>query len=187
MLPADDFLPIVPGAALHKLRAGETLHGYHIRGTIDLQELADEAMHFPVPLTLQHCRLDHLDAVMVQFRRPVVLRHVRIGRADFSFAYFLQGLLLEDCIVDSYLDFQAGGHNQPGFPLQLRRNSFHGFVNFFDCWYRGPVQVEDNRFAQGTNLLGQPENYPVTFDVPLLIAGNVGRLDHDDEGPKQPD
>lgn len=187
MLPADDLPILTAEAALHKLRAGETLRGVQVPGTVDLRELLADDTYVAVPLQLEHCRLDHLSAVLLQFQRPVVLRHLHIGRLDFTFSYFLQGLTLESCTLDGYLDFQAGGHNQPGYPVRLLDNTFHGFVNFFDCWYQAAVQVEGNDFRQGTNLLGQPEKYPVTFAEPPQIQGNAGRLDHHDEGPKQPD
>lgn len=183
----NNLLPITAEAALHKLRAGEMLRGYHIRGTINLRELAADETYLAVPVLIEACRLDHLDAMLMQLECPVVLRRVHIGRADFYAAYFLQGLLLEGCEVESYLDFQSGGHNKPGFAVRLLHNTFHGFVNFFDCWYEAGVEVAGNDFRQGTNLLGQPENYPVTFDVPPLIQDNTGRLDHHDEGSARPD
>lgn len=187
MLPADNLPAITAEAALQKLRAGEALRGVQVPGTVDLRELLADDTSVVVPLRLEHCRLDHLSAVLLQFQRPVVLRHLHIGRLDFTFSYFLQGLTVENCTIDGYLDFQAGGHNQPGFPVQLLDNTFHGFVNFFDCWYRGPVQVAGNDFRQGANLLGAPFNIPVTFDVPPQLTGNLGRLDHHDEDLLQPE
>ncbi|WP_400193434.1 hypothetical protein [Hymenobacter sp. B81] len=102
----------------------------------------------------------------------------------FSFAYFLQGLQLTYRVFESQLDFDCGGHGQPGFPVQLRRNVFHGFVNFFDCWFESAVQVEGNDFRQGTNLLGtiDPPACGVRFDVAPVVLDNKGNLHRTDEG-----
>lgn len=186
MATANDLPLITAEAALHKLRSGEMLRGYHIPGTIQLRELAAGETYVAVPVCIEECRLDHLDAMLLQLEGPVVLRRVHIGRADFYAAYFLQGLLLEECEVEGYLDFQAGGHNKPGFAVRLLGNTFHGFVNFFDCWYEAEMEVTGNDFRQGSNLLGRPHGIPVTFDVPPMLLDNLGRLDHPDEGPAQP-
>ncbi|RYU84421.1 hypothetical protein [Hymenobacter persicinus] len=85
--------------------------------------------------------------------------------------------------MESYLDFQAGGHNQPGCPVWLRGNVFQGFVNFFDCWYQAEVTIEDNAFCRDTNLLGAPMDIPVTFECSPLIRNNSGVLDRNTEDP----
>ncbi|RAK66722.1 hypothetical protein [Hymenobacter edaphi] len=176
MPAASNLLSITAEAALQKLRAGEALRGYRIAGPLDL-----------AALTMEHCWVEDMrGSGGYSFQQPVVLRQTHFARAAFVFAYFLQGLTMQGCTFDGYLDFQAGGHNKPGYPVRLLGNTFHGFVNFFDCWYEADVQLEGNNFRQGTNLLGAPHGIPVTFDVPPQISGNLGRLDHDDEGPAQP-
>ncbi|MDR0810996.1 MAG: hypothetical protein LBN23_01785, partial [Paludibacter sp.] len=53
----------------------------------------------------------------------------------FISTYFIDGLFIDKCLFDNYIDFQAGGHNQNGSSIIISNNTFKGFVNFFDCWY----------------------------------------------------
>jgi len=166
MPAAPELLAELPAAtALQMLRAGESLRNYHIVGRLELQKLATDDVYCPCPITLEHCQLNYMQGVMLQYQGPVILRHCHFNRADFAFAYFLQGLLIEDCVFEGYLDFQAGGHNKSGFPVRLLRNTFQGFVNFFDCWYEAEVQIEHNDFQGETNLLSFSVNY-MEFNVP---------------------
>jgi len=57
-------------------------------------------------------------------------------------------------------------------------------VNFFDCWYENEVTISNNKFHKGTNLLGKPNNIPVTFDKEAIIKDNMGQLDLNHEGEK---
>ena len=93
-------------------------------------------------------------------------------------------VVIENCTFDTYLDFQAGGHNKLGCQVKITNNDFKDFVNFFDCCYENEVTICNNRFDKGTNLFGKPNNIPVTFDVEPTIKDNAGRLDFDNEGER---
>ncbi|QNE40731.1 hypothetical protein F1C16_14730 [Hymenobacter sp. NBH84] len=173
-LPAD--------VALEKLRNGESLQYYHIIGKLDLLQLSTDNTYCFHSIIILHCEVDDLSGVVLSYERPMILSYCHFHRADFIFAYFVGGLLIEECVFYSYLNFSSGGHNKPGFPVRLLRNLFKGFVNFFDCWYEGEVHVEYNIIKQGTNLLGAPHNIPVTFDIQPIIQKNVGNLYCADEG-----
>ncbi|KAA9338709.1 hypothetical protein F0P96_07765 [Hymenobacter busanensis] len=185
--PLPSLTPITADEALQKIQALEPLRGYHVQGALDLANLAtDHYTYFSYPLVIEHCRIDEISGSGgFAFEQPVTLRQAHFAKASFIFAYFLKGLDIEGCTFDSYLDFQAGGHNKPGCPVRLVGNAFKGFVNFFDCQYEAEVQIENNDFQEGTNLLGAPFNIPVTFDVPLVQTNNRGKLDHNHEGPGQ--
>ncbi|KUG06430.1 hypothetical protein [Solirubrum puertoriconensis] len=175
--------PIDAKEALHRIQSLQPLRNYHVLGKLDLATLIIDDYRFIYPVLIENCRVEHLSASGgVSFECAVTLLQTHFIQADFIFAYFLQGLHIEGCTFDTYLDFQAGGHNKPGFPVCLLANEFSGFVNFFDCCYEAEVVVEDNVFRQGTNLLGRPFNIPVTFDVPLRQARNIGDLSRNDEG-----
>jgi hypothetical protein len=59
----------------------------------------------------------------------------------------------------------------------LERTTFGGFVNFFDCWFTGPVVIRRCRFEGGTNLLGNGgQSVAVQFDVPPAIEENLRNL-----------
>ena len=80
----------------------------------------------------------------------------------------MQGINVDHCIFDSYLDFEAGGHNKK--PVIITNTEFKDFVNFFDCWYQDEVIVCGNDFRKGTNLCGNKgKSYQTQFDMPPLI------------------
>ncbi|TGE21868.1 hypothetical protein E5K00_16525 [Hymenobacter aquaticus] len=177
-MSSPDMLPKISGyEARELLRVGKPLHGYYIVGLLLLEE-----NDTGYPVTIDHCWIDELTAISISFECPVRLLNSHFVRCQFTFVYFLQGLVIESCLFEQSLDFQAGGHNKPGFPVRLLGNTFNGFVNFFDCWYEADVQVEANTFQAGTNLLGAPATIPVTIDGIVLIQHNTGDLARNDEG-----
>lgn len=110
------------------------------------------------------------------------LHNCHLGNCHFAFSYFLAGLTLDNCYVDDSVDFQAGGYNQPGYPVIITNCTFRGFVNFFDCRYQDDFTASGNAFTGGTNILGKPHNIPITFDRACQIDENTGILDADHEG-----
>ena len=174
LLPATD--------ALQKILAGEVIRNCHITGKLDLLAGSDDNTYFVLPIQLENCWVEELYGPVLSYKRPLKLLNSYVQKCDFAFAYFLEGLVVEDCVFADYLDFQAGGHNKTGYPVQLLRNTFEGFVNFFDCWYEDFVHVEGNKFTMGTNLLGALKHGQVKFDVSSLIQNNIGDLYRNDEG-----
>ncbi|TGD81414.1 hypothetical protein [Hymenobacter wooponensis] len=179
MLTSPQQLPKIPAAvALQWIQAKHPVQGYHIVGQLSLLGY----LYFDYPVEIENCWVDELVGSTMHYTHAVRLVNSHFTRCEFEFAYFTHGLSIEGCTFDSYLDFQAGGHNQPGCLVQLTDNIFKSFVNFFDCWYRSTVQIERNDFQKGTNLLGAPQGYLVQFDVPPLIQNNTGDLNRNDEG-----
>jgi hypothetical protein len=131
---------------------------------------------------MKNCTLEYFSGSATQFKKPVHLVNCRFKKCQFVFSYFLERLIIENCLFDDYLDFQAGGHNKNGKPIILANNQFAGFVNFFDCWYESEVIIKNNDFKKGANLLGKPFDIPVTFDVVPIIEDNKGQLNLDTEG-----
>lgn len=82
-----------------------------------------------------------------------------------------------------YLDFNAGGHNSKGNFIIINGNNFRGFVNFFDCWFNGEIEVSNNVFEKGTNILSK--TLWVSFDVPIAVHNNVGDLSIESECRKK--
>jgi len=165
--------------ALDLLRAGQPISDCYISGELSLA--SDDTWDQRV--LLENCIVERFYCPCTSFSKGVELRDCHFKDCQFTFSYFLGGLTIDACCFDSYLDFQAGGHNQLGNPVRIANSQFAGFVNFFDCWYESAVVITDNHFLGGTNLLGAPFSIPVTFDVPLRLAGNSGQLDLNDEGP----
>lgn len=129
-----------------------------------------------------NCTIEYFSGTATQFNKPVKLTNCYFKKCQFAFTYFLGGLIIDNCTFDNYLDFQAGGHNRAGNPVIITNNNFKDFVNFFDCWYESEVIISNNKFWKGTNILGKPNNIPVTFDIGPSITGNIGQLDLDKEG-----
>jgi len=133
-------------------------------------------------VVFENCIVDYFSGSVTQFDKPVRLLNCHFKNCQFVFTYFLGGLIINNCTFDNYLDFQAGGHNKTGNPVIITNNDFKNFVNFFDCWYGEQVTISNNKFRKGTNLLGKPNNIPVTFDSKAIIKNNTGELDLDNEG-----
>ncbi|RYU84422.1 hypothetical protein [Hymenobacter persicinus] len=91
-------LPSLPAAAaLAMLQNGETLRGYHVVGRLDFTALAIEATYVRLSIRIQHCRLDELQGSMLTFEQPVELHDTHLTQAEFVAAYFLRGLVLDNC------------------------------------------------------------------------------------------
>jgi hypothetical protein len=164
--------------ALGLLRRGEAVRDARILEPLDLRALTEGDELF-LPVHFADCLLRQVEAVDLQFHERVALQNCTVQSADSAFfaAYFVGGLSVTGCTFESEVDFQCGGHNQGGAVVALEGNTFRGFVNFFDCWFEGPVVVRRYRFEGGTNLLGN-QGHPcrVTFDVPPVIEENFGDL-----------
>ncbi len=159
--------------ALALLQQGQTLRDYYVSGKLELTP----GETWPQEVKLENCVIEDLICLSVNFSQAVELRNCRFNNCQFTFSYFLRGLLIDTCYFESYLDFQAGGHNQADALIRITNNQFSAFVNFFDCQYEGGVVITNNEFLSGTNLLGKPHHIPVTFCVAPLLARNTGLLD----------
>ena len=137
------------------------------------------AEHFRYAIHFENCTIQNFDGNLTQFTKPVRFIGCHFQHCTFAFAYFLQGLTIERCTFEQPLDLQAGGHNQPGYPVIIRDNSFAGFVNFFDCWYQGEVVVCGNTFAQGTNIASKRQL--ITFDTQPVVENNQGSVNLESE------
>jgi hypothetical protein len=156
--------------ALGRLRTGQAVVNTSIMDK--LAPAIGETCDYEVQLN--NCVINDFDGSVTQFAKPVKFVDCHFKNCAFVFAYFLQGLLIENCVFDHYLDFQAGGHNDIGYPILIKNNHFSGFVNFFDCWYKGEVFIYDNLFAKGTNI--NSRNQLITCEVVPIISGNQGPL-----------
>lgn len=168
---------ITAARATDLLQNGAPILDSYVSGELKIEtnETWDKAVIF------ENCILENFSGAVTQFKQPVRLINCHFKKCQFVFTYFLGGLIIDKCLFDSYLDFQAGGHNKAGKPVIITSNYFAGFVNFFDCWYENEVIITENHFQKGTNLLGKPNNIPVSFDVKPTIHGNLGKLESDQE------
>lgn len=160
------------------LMDGKPLIDVYVEGELKIEsiDIWDKEVIF------ENCILDFFSGILTPFNKPVRLINCHFKKCHFSFSYFLGGLIIDNCTFESYLDFQAGGHNRKGNPVIITNNEFKDFVNFFDCWYEDEVIISNNIFHKGTNLLGKPHSTPVTFNIKAIIKDNIGQIDFDNEG-----
>jgi hypothetical protein len=72
----------------------------------------------------------------------------------------------------------CGGHNTIDKQVTISDSLFNGYVDMFDAWFTGPVNVTGCNFRKGTNLLGNKEKaWEVRFDTEPYIKNNIGKLD----------
>jgi len=158
------------GAAV-MLKTSQSVCDYCIHDVLDLSGIdCDHEVHF------ENCIFEHFVAANTCFTKYVRFVNCRFHECSFYGAYFLVGLEIKDCVFESRLDFQSGGHNKPGNAILIMNSEFQGFVNFFDCWYEYDIEVSGNIFQKGANLLGSPYGIPVTFDGKKTIGHNIGVL-----------
>ena len=162
------------------LTEGQPLSDAYVGGELKIET----SENWDKEVVIENCVIEYFSGSATQFEKPVRLINCQFKKCQFVFTYFLGGLTIENCTFDTYLDFQAGGHNKLGCQVKITNNDFKDFVNFFDCCYENEVTICNNRFDKGTNLFGKPNNIPVTFDVEPTIKDNAGRLDFDNEGER---
>ena len=161
--------------ATELIRNHQSIRDKVVIGTINLTELIDESEK--LSLIIDNSLIEELTASSVMFKKQVILRSSTFRTCDFTFTYFLGGLIIADSIFESYLDFQCGGHNEKEKTIEIVNSTFNGFVNFFDCIYNGPMIIKNNRFQKGTNILGnQGKPFVTQFDSVLEINNNLGPL-----------
>ena len=111
------------------------------------------------------CQFTYFSATCAQLHEPVTFANCQFDYLDFYATYFLKGLAMNGCVVSDRVTFQSGGHNDKDHPFAITNTRFESFVDFEDCWFTGPLRLENVVFTQGTNLLGN-QNTPmaVSFD-----------------------
>jgi hypothetical protein len=95
--------------ALNLVAEGSALIDYYIVGTLDLSAISKELQH---TIIIEKCIIDNLEAVGLEFNCRIQLVHSKFTKCAFNYTYFLNGLTIDHCTFVSYLDFEAGGHNQ---------------------------------------------------------------------------
>jgi|SRR5690554_1170800 len=106
----------------------------------------------------------------------LVIENCIISNLKIHSCWFVNGLLLKNCIVRDYVDYQMGGHNRS--PIIIEGNVFTSFFNFFDCQFESRIELNNNVFIKGTNLLGNKgEGFENSFVEGWSAENNVGRID----------
>jgi hypothetical protein len=126
---------------------------------------------------LVNCIIGTIDLIGVfELNVRLVIENCIINNFKIHSCWFINGLLLKNCIIKSYVDYQMGGHNVN--PIVIEGNVFVGFLNFFDCHFENRIELKNNIFIKGTNLLGNKgEGFENSFIEGWLVENNVGNID----------
>lgn len=130
-------------------------------------------------ILLSHCLIKSIDLLAADgFRGTVVIENSIIDDLQIHSCWFTEGLVLRNCVVHGFVQYEMGGHNYR--PFVMEGNVFTGFVDFSFCQFLDRVIIRDNVFMRGTNLLGnQGEKAAVTFETEPEVMGNAGKMDLD--------
>ena len=99
-------------------------------------------------LVLINCIIDNLVSPSIEFKNKVIFENSYFCKCSFNYTYFLGGLTIDNCVFESYLDFEAGGHNQNNNLFTIKNSHFKSFVNFFDCLFQSGVEIINNHFEK---------------------------------------
>ncbi len=126
---------------------------------------------------LANCIIDTIDLIGVfELNVHLTIEKCLINNLKIHSCWFVNGLLLKNCIVKNYVDYQMGGHNAK--PIVIEGNIFTGFFNFFDCQFDNRIELRNNVFVKGTNLLGNKgEGFENSFVDGWVLENNVGNID----------
>lgn len=128
-------------------------------------------------LHLINCIINTIDLIGVfELNIHLIVENCIINNLKIHSCWFVNGFLLKNCIVKNYVDYQMGGHNSN--PIIIDGNVFMGFLNFFDCQFENRIEIKNNVFIKGTNLLGNKgEGFENSFVEGWLAENNVGDID----------
>jgi len=127
-------------------------------------------------------RVDALDATGLTFQQPLVFERCRLGHALFHGTFFRAGVQFTGCVFEGPVTFSCGGHNEHPAVFVLKDCTFSHFVDFFDSWFMGPVDIRGCHFLAGTNLLGNiGQPFMTSFDLPPVIEDTSGTIAMNDD------
>ncbi|MFI4859648.1 MAG: hypothetical protein ACIAXF_03085 [Phycisphaerales bacterium JB063] len=165
---------------IQAFRDSRPLHDLHVTDSLSI---APDPFRGEVKCV--QCRFSSFEANCTVFNEPVTFTDCRFDVLSFYAAYFLKGLTVEECEVSEPLTFSSGGHNHESTPITITNTRFMSFVDFEDCWFTGPLRLENVEFVQGTNLFGnQKTPMAVQFDFGPELVAVKGDLDIDTYKPK---
>lgn len=160
--------------ALALLRDSRKLRHATVKQPITFIDEVDHEIH------CTDCHFDSFRALFAEFKHHVRFKRCTFQHCNFYSAYFLQGLYVSACEFNTTVEFAAGGQNAKDCNFEIRDSVFHDFVDFGDCWFEGPVIIDNVGFRDGTNLLGNASTpIQVTFDYAPIIENTQGQLDID--------
>lgn len=128
-------------------------------------------------LHIINCIINTIDLMGVfELNAYLIIENCIINNLKIHSCWFVNGLLLKNCIVNGYVDYQMGGHNAN--PIIIEGNVFTSFFNFFDCQFENRIELKNNVFIKGTNLLGNKgKGFENSFIKGWIAENNAGNID----------
>jgi hypothetical protein len=163
--------------AAHVLRQTGRLENFRITGRLDIHSITNpKTGDIDYPIRISNCVIEDYMSTVIWYRSPVEWLHCTFNQMSMHAVYFLEGLTCRDTEFLTEVEYSAGGHNSRDTPILFERVKFHKFVDFFDCWFKGPVILRDVEFVEGTNLLDWDHGW-VTFEISPTLENVRGTLD----------
>ncbi|TJZ49900.1 hypothetical protein FAZ15_22015 [Sphingobacterium olei] len=127
-------------------------------------------------LKLSNCIIKCIDLIgCFELNTEMIIDNCIIEELNIHSCWFVKGLKMRRCIVNSYIDYQMGGHNDA--PLVFDQNIFIDFFNFFDCEFNAPIVFTNNIVMKGANLLGNiGEGFENRFNNGWEANNNLGDI-----------
>ncbi len=132
-------------------------------------------------LSITSSVIDTIDLIgAFELETHLIIENCIIQNLNIHSCWFMNGLILKNCIITNYIDYQMGGHNVE--KIILEGNLFKEFFNFFDCHFDEVLEVRNNIFLKGSNLLAnRNEGYDNTFNKGYSDFNNLGIINLDRE------
>lgn len=131
---------------------------------------------------LINCFINTIDLVGVfELNVNLIIENCIINNLQIHSCWFVNGLSVKNTIVKNSVDYQMGGHNIK--PIIIEGSIFKSFFSFFDCQFDNVIELKNNIFEKGTNLLGNKgEGFENSFAAGFLINNNIGKIDVSEVG-----
>lgn len=162
--------------ALKLIKEGQTLRNVEISDKLDLSKLEIKSNYeVNEKISIIDCKIEYLMVHSSTFLEKIELKNCKINTAYFGGGYFPKGFEMKDCKFSSSVSFEAGGHNLKT-DFIIENNLFKGFVDFLDCWFKGPFILKNNVFEVGSNIFVEDTQESSTFDDTIILQNNIGDL-----------
>jgi len=143
---------------------------------IELIKLDDFDVDHTNTFHLINCIINTIDLIGIfELKTQLIIENCIISNFQIHSCWFVNGLILKNSIVKNFVDYQMGGHNVA--PIILEGNIFADFFNFFDCQFENTIEIKNNIFVKGTNLLGNKgEGFENSFVTGRNVENNIGSV-----------
>lgn len=128
-------------------------------------------------LIFNNCSIDNIEDSIKTYTKKITFINCKTGKIWFIGTSFNGGLEMKNCLVKNQSSFEAIGRNLSKNQFIIENCVFNEFIYFFDCYFEGPVKIENNEFKQGTNIcifLQVP--YGIKEGIIFKIEDNKGNL-----------